>query len=103
MKFKIPFSGRQHEYSDDEVNAVVHAMRNADPLTQGDFLHEFEEKICHYLGVENAFAVCNATAALEMAAQFCGFQEGDEVVIPSHTYTSSAYPFLKKRRNGCLG
>ena len=96
MKFKIPFSGRQHKYSDNEVNAVVHAMRNADPLTQGDFLHEFEKKICHYLGVENAFAVCNATAALEMAAQFCGFQEGDEVVIPSHTYTSSAYPFLKK-------
>lgn len=96
MKFKIPFSGRQHEYSDDEVNAVVHAMRNADPLTQGNFLHEFEKKICDYLGIENAFAVCNATAALEMAAQFCGFQGGDEVVIPSHTYTSSAYPFLKK-------
>ena len=54
MKFKIPFSGRQHEYSDDEVSTVLHAMRNADPLTQGDFLHEFEKKICHYLGVENA-------------------------------------------------
>ena len=64
--------------------------------TASKYVDEFEKKICHYLGVENAFAVCNATAALEMAAQLCSFQEGDEVVIPSHTFTSSAYPFLKK-------
>jgi dTDP-4-amino-4,6-dideoxygalactose transaminase len=30
-----------------------------------------------------------------MAAQLCCFQNGDEVIIPSHTYTSSAYPFAK--------
>ena len=65
----FPTKAAAQAWRDDPELQDVHAMRNADPLTQGNFLHEFEKKICHYLGVENAFAVCNATAALEMAAQ----------------------------------
>jgi dTDP-4-amino-4,6-dideoxygalactose transaminase len=30
-----------------------------------------------------------------MTAQICCFKEGNEVIIPSHTFTSSAYPFAK--------
>ena len=32
---------------------------------------------------------------LELAAQLCQFKSGDEVIIPAHTFTSSAYPFAK--------
>jgi dTDP-4-amino-4,6-dideoxygalactose transaminase len=46
--------------------------------------------------VPHAFAVHTATAALELAAELCLLKPGDEVVIPSHTYTSSAYPFAKR-------
>ena len=95
MEFKIHFSGRAHAYTEDEVAVVSTAMRDAEPLTQGRYMRAFQEAFCNYSGAQHAFAVCNATAALEMAAQFCGFQPGDEVIIPSHTFTASAYPFLK--------
>ena len=96
MEFKIPFSGRAHAYREDEVSTVVKVMKEANPLTQGKYLKAFEKKFCCYIEAEHAFAVCNATAALEISAQLCQFQQGDEVIIPSHTYTSTAYPFAKK-------
>jgi dTDP-4-amino-4,6-dideoxygalactose transaminase len=71
-------------------------MNNADPLTQGKHRDSFEKRFSQYLGVNFSFAVNNATSALEMVAQLCQFKEGDEVICPSHTFTSSLYPFLKK-------
>lgn len=97
MEFKVPFSGRAHSYIEDEINIVVAAMKDANPLTQGKYLKSFEEKFCNYIGVERSFAVSNATAALEISAELCQFQPEDEVIIPSHTFTSTAYPFAKKR------
>ena len=96
MQFKIPFSGRAHTYTEDEVQTVVDAMQTAVPLTQGHHQQIFQQKFCEYTGAKNAFAVNNATAALELSAQLCQFTPGDEVIIPAHTFTASAYPFLKK-------
>lgn len=96
MEFKINFSGTGHRYTKEEIDVVVEAMQNADPLTQGKYRDSFEKKFCEYNGNEYAFSVCNATAALELAAQMCLFKEDDEIVAPSHTFTSSVYPFIKK-------
>jgi len=96
MEFKIPFSGRAHSYIEDEVQTVVEVMQAAVPLTQGQYQEQFQQKFCQYVGTEHAFALNNATAALELTAQFCQFKPDDEVIIPGHTFTASAYPFLKK-------
>lgn len=90
------FSNRAHNYTREEIDVVVMAMRDADPLTQGRYQGAFEEKFREYTGASFAFAVCNATSALEMTAQLCRIKQGDEVVVPSHTFTSSAYPFAKR-------
>ena len=96
MRFSIPFSGRSHEYSSEEIQVVADVMRTAKTLTQGKYLKEFEKKIMAYCGAEHAFAVINATAGLEIAAKCCQLKSGDEVIVPSHTFTSSAYPFVKQ-------
>lgn len=96
MNYKIPFSGRAHHYSKEEQEAVLEAMNSAVPLTQGKYQEAFQKKFSSYIGSEYCFAVNNATAALEMSAQLCQFKEGDEFVCPSHTFTASAYPFIKK-------
>ncbi len=96
MLFKIPFSGRAHKYNQDEIKTVLEVMESATPLTQGKFQKSFQEKFARYTGTTNAFALNNATSALEIAAQLCQFKANDEIIIPSHTYTASAYPFLKK-------
>ncbi|MEE0406124.1 MAG: DegT/DnrJ/EryC1/StrS family aminotransferase, partial [Desulfovibrio sp.] len=63
MKLRINFSGRSIRYTEDEIATVVEAMRNAEPLTQGHYLQEFESAFARYQGVEegSCFAVCNAT------------------------------------------
>ena len=96
MQFSIPYSGRSHDYSSEEIEVVADVMRTATTLTQGKYLKEFEQKILAYCGVEHAFAVINATAGLEIAAKCCQLGPGDEVIVPSHTFTSSAYPFAKQ-------
>lgn len=96
MGFRIPFAGRAHRYTDEELAIIAETARNAVPLTQGIHLKAFEATFREYHDVANAYAVCNATAALELAAQLCRFRPGDEVIIPSHTFTASAYPFIKK-------
>ena len=95
-KYKIPFKGRGHSYTRQEIQLVTKIMHDSDTLTQGKYLQLFEEKYRDFLGVDYAFAMSSATSALEIAAQLCCFSGVEEVVIPSHTYTSSAYPFVKK-------
>jgi len=96
MKYNVPFSGRAHTYTNEEIETAVDAMQSAVPLTQGSFQQQYQNKFCEYIGTQHAFALNNATAGLELAAQLCQFKEGDEVIIPGHTFTASAYPFLKQ-------
>lgn len=96
---KINFSGRGIRYTDGEIQAVVQAMRDADPLTQGRYQEEFEARFSDYLGVKAAFAVTSCTAALELAATLTGIGPGDEVIIPAHTFCSSAIPFARRGAN----
>ncbi len=95
MNFKIPFSGRGHAYVESEIEAVIEAMHAPLSLTQSKYKDEFEKSFSDYAGSKYSFTVNTATSALELSAQICQFKNNDEVIIPSHTYTSSAYPFLK--------
>ena len=45
MDIKVNFSGRAIRYTEDEIAVVVEAMRNADPLTQGHYMRQFESKL----------------------------------------------------------
>lgn len=95
MNFKIPFSGRGHAYNSNEIDAAIEAMHSPMSLTQGVYKNKFEKKFTEYAGSKYSYAVNTATSALELTAQLCQFKDNDEVIIPSHTYTSSAYPFIK--------
>lgn len=94
--FKIPFASRSHNYTKDEIDIVVKTMQNSSTLTQGENQKLFEEKFSKFLGVKNSFVLNSAASALELSAQLCQFKDGDEVIIPAHTYTASAYPFIKR-------
>ncbi|MBO4368492.1 MAG: DegT/DnrJ/EryC1/StrS family aminotransferase, partial [Desulfovibrio sp.] len=89
---------RSIHYTEEEIQTVVEAMRFAEPLTQGKYMQAFEEKFAQFQGVEvgSCFTTMNGCAALEMSAQLCCFKAGDEFIIPSHTFTASCYPYIKK-------
>lgn len=53
-------------------------------------LEEFEHKLEAYLGVKHAIGSADGTMALIMALMASGVKEGDEVIVPSHTFVASA-------------
>jgi len=85
----------QSRHSEEEIEAAARAMRECQTYTQGEELKAFEEEFARYLGIPHAVGVCSATAALELAAMISRVGEGDEVVIPAHTFVSSAVPFAR--------
>ena len=91
--FIIEWSGRAFDYSEDEISAIVDAMKHADPLTQGRFLNQFQIDFSEYNRTPNSFAMSNCTNALEIAALLIGLKKHDEVIIPAHTFCASAIPF----------
>ena len=91
----VPWSGRGDQYTQDEIDYIVEAIQNADPLTQGKYQQEFENTFKSQMGVQHAFAMTNCTAALTLAAVLTQVGKGDEVIIPAHTFAASAIPFAK--------
>jgi perosamine synthetase len=58
--------------------------------SEGPFVKEFEEEFAHRHGRKYGIAVCNGTAALELAVQALDIGSGDEVVMPAFTIISCA-------------
>ena len=55
----------------------------------GPLLKEFEEKVAVFLGVKNVVAMCNATAAIEIACRALDLK--GEVIVPSYTFVATAH------------
>ncbi len=68
---------------------MVEVMRSG-WLTMGPKTFEFEQQFAHYAGARHAVAVSSCTAALKLALEAVGFQRGDEVLIPTTTFTATA-------------
>lgn len=93
---RINWSGRGHDYTEEDIAVVAEVMRGADPLTQGKYLKAFEADFAAFLGGERAcFAMTNCAHTLEMAALLSRIGPGDEAIIPGHTYCASAIPFAR--------
>jgi dTDP-4-amino-4,6-dideoxygalactose transaminase len=66
-----------------------------DVINRGAFilqkdLEDFENKIAGYLNVKHAIGVANCTDGLMLALRAVGIKEGDEVILPSHTFVATA-------------
>ena len=83
----IPY-GRQH-IDQTDIDAVVETLQ-ADFLTQGPKVKEFEEKFADYVGAKYAVAVNNATSALHIAVLALGLKEGERVITTPITFAASA-------------
>ncbi len=92
-KPEVKWSGRGSQYTEHEIEFIVQAMRDADPLTQGRYQAEFETAFREFGDTPHAFAMSSCTAALELAAILSRLGPGDEVIIPAHTFAATAIPF----------
>jgi perosamine synthetase len=63
--------------------------------SDGPFVSQFEDSFADFIGMKNAVAVTNGTAALEAALFAIGVKHGDEIIMPSFTIISCAIAALR--------
>src|ERR1700761_6066285 len=56
--------------------------------SEGPFIKAFEEGVAAKVGRKHGIAVCNGTAALDIAIAALDLQPGDEVIMPAFTIIS---------------
>src|ERR1700732_5375617 len=83
----IPF--HRPSIGTEETDAVLSVLKSK-WLTTGPVTLEFEREFAAYLGVKYALAVNSGTAALQLALDAIGLKPGDEVIVPTYTFTATA-------------
>jgi dTDP-4-amino-4,6-dideoxygalactose transaminase len=78
------------DIDDDEINAVGECLRSG-WITTGAVTRRFEQEFARYLGTDGeAISVNSATAGLHLALEALGIGAGDEVIVPTLTFTATA-------------
>ncbi len=89
IPYNLPFIvGNELKYISQAVNEHCHISGN------GPFTQKCQTWLEQNLGCAKALLTHSCTAALEMAAILCDIQPGDEVIMPSYTFVSTANAFV---------
>ena len=89
---KIPFN--KPFTIGDELKNIESAVREGHLAGDGRFTRECHQWLERNLGARRALLTHSCTAALEMAAILCDLAPGDEVIMPSFTFVSTANAFV---------
>lgn len=84
---KPPYVGKEIEYIKD---AVESGKLSGD----GKYTKSCNAKLQEMAGVQKVLLTTSCTHAIEMAALLCDINEGDEVIMPSYTFVSTANAFV---------
>ncbi len=82
-----PYTGNEDQY-------VLEAMRSPKISGDGPFTMKCQTWFEQNLPCKKALLTPSCTAALEMAALLIDIQPGDEVIMPSYTFVSTANAFV---------
>lgn len=83
---KIPFS--PPDIGELEINEVVECLKSG-WITTGPRTKELERRLAEYVGTSKCVCLASETASEELNLRILGIGEGDEVIVPSYTYTAS--------------
>lgn len=78
----------------DELNYVQEVLTNEKYSGDGFFNKKCEYQLTNYSRAKYAKLTPSCTASLEMAMLVCNIKHGDEVIMPSYTFSSTANAVL---------
>ncbi len=84
---KPPFTGNEEKY-------VLESIKSNKISGDGEFTKKCHEWFEKRLNCKKVLLTPSCTAALEMAAILFNIKEGDEVIMPSYTFVSTANAFV---------
>lgn len=82
-----PFAGKEFVYMQE-------AVENHKICGDGPFTKRCDEWMEKRFGTARAMLTTSGSSALDMAALLCDLQAGDEVILPSYTFSSTANAFV---------
>ena len=88
IRFNVP------PYTGHELENVKKAIENMHICGDGEFTRKCSEYLEKITGTSKCLLTTSCTHALEMAALLCDLKEGDEVILPSYTFVSTADAFV---------
>lgn len=89
IPFNIP------PYTGNELDCVREAIQEHKICGDGRFTKQCNHWLEQRFGSQKVLLTTSGTTALEMAALLCGVQPGDEVILPSYTFSSTATAFVQ--------
>lgn len=88
INFNIPpFVGTEFEY-------MKEAVKNRKICGDGPFTKKCDEWMEKKFNAKKVLLTTSGSSALDMAAFLCGLKQGDEVIMPSFTFSSTANSFV---------
>lgn len=92
MKYQIPFN--KPHFAGPEIEYITDALASGHLSGDGQFTHKCSRLLEEELGAAKALLTTSCTHALEMAAILLQVSPGDEVIMPSFTFVSTANAFV---------
>lgn len=87
---RAPYVGTEEKY-------IRQAIEKGKLCGDGTFTKKCSERMKELFRVNHVFLTTSCTHALEMAALLADIQEGDEVIMPSYTFVSTADAFVQQK------
>jgi len=78
-----------------ELYYIAQAVTLGNISGDGHFTQACSRLLEERFGIHRVLLAPSGTAALELAAMLCGLEPGDEVIMPSYTFVSTASAFLR--------
>lgn len=88
INFNVP------PYTGKEIEYIRQAVENQKICGDGPFTKKCNEWIEKKTGTAKCLLTTSCTHATELAALLCNIKEGDEVIMPSYTFVSTADAFV---------
>ena len=79
-----------------EAHYMYQAVSKGKLSGNGEFTKKCQAFFEEHYGFKKCLLTTSGTDALEMCAMLCDLQPGDEVIIPSYTFVSTALAFLRE-------
>ena len=77
-----------------EKKNVIDAMENSILSGDGKYTSKVYEQFKERFGIQNMLLTTSGTTALEMASILIELEPGDEIIVPSFTFSSTVNAFL---------
>lgn len=90
----IPFN--KPHLTGKEAHYMYQAVYDGKLSGNGEFTKRCQRFMEQKYGFKKCLLTTSCTDALEMAALLCKLQPGDEVIVPSYTFVSSALAFVRE-------